>query len=107
MIANGGIAGLVGDHRAVGLRGVLGGADHRPRRRHRSSSTAFCSIDKYIDDPIGATSAHGLAGIWGTLACGIFASPRLAESAGGSAARASSTAASFFQLGVAGRWRSR
>ncbi len=31
---------------------------------------------------MGATSAHGLAGIWGTLACGIFASPRLVESIG-------------------------
>ena len=37
------------------------------------------TIDKYIDDPIGATSAHGLAGIWGTLSCGFFTSPRLAE----------------------------
>jgi Amt family ammonium transporter len=37
------------------------------------------TIDKYIDDPIGATSAHGLAGIWGTLSCGIFTAPRLAE----------------------------
>jgi Amt family ammonium transporter len=36
-------------------------------------------IDKVIDDPIGALSAHGLAGIWGTLSCGIFTSPRLAE----------------------------
>jgi ammonium transporter, Amt family len=36
-------------------------------------------IDRKIDDPVGATSAHGLAGIWGTLACGIFTSPRLAE----------------------------
>jgi len=36
-------------------------------------------IDKKIDDPIGATSAHGLAGIWGTLACGLFTAPRLAE----------------------------
>jgi Amt family ammonium transporter len=36
-------------------------------------------IDKYVDDPIGATSAHGLAGIWGTLACGLFTAPRLAE----------------------------
>lgn len=25
-----------------------------------------------IDDPVGALSAHGLAGIWGTLSCGIF-----------------------------------
>lgn len=37
------------------------------------------AIEKIIDDPVGATSAHGLAGIWGTLACGIFTSPRLAS----------------------------
>ncbi len=37
------------------------------------------AIEKIIDDPVGALSAHGLAGIWGTLACGIFTSPRLAE----------------------------
>jgi Amt family ammonium transporter len=36
-------------------------------------------IDKVIDDPVGALSSHGLAGIWGTLSCGLFASPRLAE----------------------------
>jgi Amt family ammonium transporter len=37
------------------------------------------TIEKYLDDPVGALSAHGLAGIWGTLSCGLFASPRLAE----------------------------
>ena len=37
------------------------------------------AIDKYIDDPVGALSAHGLAGVWGTLACGLFTAPRLAE----------------------------
>src|SRR3954465_5298162 len=36
------------------------------------------AIDKKIDDPVGALSAHGLAGIWGTLACGLFTAPRLA-----------------------------
>jgi Amt family ammonium transporter len=36
-------------------------------------------IEKYLDDPVGALSAHGLAGIWGTLSCGIFSSPRLAS----------------------------
>jgi ammonium transporter, Amt family len=36
-------------------------------------------IDKKIDDPVGALSAHGLAGIWGTIACGIFTAPRLAQ----------------------------
>jgi Amt family ammonium transporter len=37
------------------------------------------AIDKRIDDPVGALTAHGLCGIWGTLACGLFTSPRLAE----------------------------
>jgi ammonium transporter, Amt family len=36
------------------------------------------AIDKYIDDPVGALSAHGLAGIWGTLSCGLFTHPQLA-----------------------------
>jgi len=37
------------------------------------------AIDKWIDDPVGALSAHGLAGIWGTLSCGLFADPVLAK----------------------------
>jgi Amt family ammonium transporter len=37
------------------------------------------AIEKVLDDPVGALSAHGLAGVWGTLSCGIFTSPRLAE----------------------------
>jgi Amt family ammonium transporter len=37
------------------------------------------AIDKVLDDPVGALSAHGLAGIWGTLSCGLFTSPRLAQ----------------------------
>ena len=37
------------------------------------------AIEKVLDDPVGALSAHGLAGIWGTLSCGIFTSPRYAE----------------------------
>ena len=36
-------------------------------------------IDKRIDDPVGALSAHGIAGIWGTLSCGLFTAPRLAQ----------------------------
>ena len=36
-------------------------------------------IEKKLDDPVGALSAHGLAGIWGTLSCGIFTSTRLAN----------------------------
>jgi Amt family ammonium transporter len=37
------------------------------------------AIDKKLDDPVGALSAHGVAGIWGTLSCGFFTSPRLAQ----------------------------
>jgi Amt family ammonium transporter len=37
------------------------------------------AIDKKLDDPVGALTAHGICGIWGTLACGLFTSPRLAQ----------------------------
>jgi Amt family ammonium transporter len=40
---------------------------------------AIVWIDHRLDDPVGALSAHGIAGVWGTLACGLFTSPRLAE----------------------------
>ncbi len=36
-------------------------------------------IDKKVDDPVGVLTVHGICGIWGTLACGFFTSPRLAE----------------------------
>jgi ammonium transporter, Amt family len=32
-----------------------------------------------IDDPIGAVSVHGMAGVWGTIATGLFAVPALAK----------------------------
>ncbi|WP_274655105.1 ammonium transporter [Paenibacillus humicola] len=35
-----------------------------------------------VDDPIYAMSVHGAAGIWGTLANGIFATQKLAEQVG-------------------------
>src|SRR5205807_4395062 len=35
-------------------------------------------IDRRLDDPVGALSAHGVAGVWGTLSCGIFTAPHLA-----------------------------
>src|SRR3989454_4503643 len=35
--------------------------------------------DKILDDPVGALPAHGLAGIWGTLSCGLFTVPAPAK----------------------------
>jgi Amt family ammonium transporter len=32
-----------------------------------------------IDDPIGAVAVHGMSGVWGTLACGLFAVPELSS----------------------------
>lgn len=35
-----------------------------------------------VDDPIYALSAHGTAGVWGTLSTGFFATPELVEKVG-------------------------
>jgi Amt family ammonium transporter len=37
------------------------------------------ALDRILDDPVGALPAHGLAGIWGTLSCGLFTVPALAK----------------------------
>src|SRR5919201_1172691 len=42
-------------------------------------SIAIPLIDRVLDDPVGCLSAHGLAGIWGTLSCGLFTVPALAK----------------------------
>ncbi len=79
MIGNGAIAGLVAVTAPAGfveiwaapLIGIVGGI---------VVVLGVLGIDRLrIDDPVGATSAHGLAGIWGTLAAGLFASPRLVD----------------------------
>lgn len=79
MIGNGAIAGLVAVTAPAGfveiwaapLIGLVAGV---------IVVLGVLGIDRLkIDDPVGATSAHGLAGIWGTLACGLFASPRLVD----------------------------
>ncbi|MDO9352942.1 MAG: ammonium transporter [Solirubrobacteraceae bacterium] len=40
---------------------------------------AVYAIDRHIDDPVGALSAHGICGIWGTISCGIFSAPVFAQ----------------------------
>lgn len=76
MAGNGAIAGLVGITAGAGfvefwaapLIGFVAGL---------VVVYGVLAIEKYLDDPIGALSAHGLAGVWGTIAVGLFASPRL------------------------------
>ena len=52
-----------------------------------------------IDDPIGAVSVHGMAGVWGTLATGLFAVPALAKNLATGTGGLVYTG-SFHQLGV-------
>jgi ammonium transporter, Amt family len=83
MAGNGAIAGLVGitapcgfvEYWAAPIIGVIAGF---------IVVFAVLAIDKLLDDPVGALSAHGLAGIWGTISVGIFASPRLVVEGAGS-----------------------
>ena len=81
MVCNGLIAGLVAitapsgyvENWAAPLIGIVGGLIVVP---------SIQLIDRKVDDPVGVLSAHGLAGVWGTLACGLFTAPRFAQYAG-------------------------
>jgi Amt family ammonium transporter len=52
-----------------------------------------------VDDPIGAVAVHGMAGVWGTLATGLFAVPSLAANLGTGQGGFFYTG-SFHQLGI-------
>jgi Amt family ammonium transporter len=76
MAGNGAIAGLVGitapsgyvEFWAAPIIGAVAGV---------IVVYGVLAIEKRLDDPVGALSAHGLAGIWGTISVGLFASDRL------------------------------
>jgi len=78
MAGNGAIAGLVAitapsgyvEYWAAPIIGAVAGV---------IVVVGVLAIEKVLDDPVGALSAHGLAGIWGTLSCGLFTAPRFAE----------------------------
>ncbi len=58
-------------------------------------------VDKIgVDDPLGAIAAHGMGGIWGTLSCGLFATPALLETTGYGVAPGLFYGGGFAQLGV-------
>ncbi|MDC7241079.1 MAG: ammonium transporter, partial [Spirochaetales bacterium] len=48
------------------------------------ASVEFIDKKLHIDDPVGAISVHGVCGVWGTLAVGIFGD---LEAIGGAATR--------------------
>jgi ammonium transporter, Amt family len=82
MAGNGALAGLVGitagcafvENWAALAIGALCGA---------VVVFAVIAIDRaHVDDPVGAIAVHGVCGAVGTLAVGVFASPRLIEAAG-------------------------
>ena len=104
MAGNGAIAGLVGitapcgfvEYWAAPIIGFVAGV---------IVVYGVLAFDKKLDDPVGALSAHGLAGIWGTLAVGLFGSERLIlDGAGPGVWYAifgdASFSAAFGQLGV-------
>ena len=75
MVANGAIAALVAitascafvDPWASVVIGAVAGV---------IAVVGVLAIDRiHIDDPVGAVSVHGMAGIWGTLSNGLFATP--------------------------------
>ncbi|MFN2389203.1 MAG: ammonium transporter [Actinomycetota bacterium] len=82
MTANGALAGLVGitagcffvENWAAVVIGALAGV------------LVVFSVKFFervgVDDPVGAVSVHAVCGAFGTLAVGLFASPRLIEAAG-------------------------
>jgi Amt family ammonium transporter len=98
MAGNGAIAGLVGitapsgyvEFWAAPIIGLVAGI---------LVVYAVLAIERKLDDPVGALSAHGLAGVWGTLSCGLFTSTRLAE-ANGIGEPGLFYSGSFEQLGV-------
>ena len=74
---NGALAGLVAitagcgfvDPYAAVIIGLVGGG---------IVVVSVAMIDKLrVDDPVGAISVHGVVGVWGTLAVGLFATERL------------------------------
>ncbi|MGB0872901.1 MAG: ammonium transporter [Solirubrobacterales bacterium] len=81
MIGNGAIAGAVAITAPSGYvepwaaipTGLIGGA---------LVVLGLRWIDGKLDDPIGAITAHGMVGLWGTIAVGIFAVPKFAAGNG-------------------------
>jgi ammonium transporter, Amt family len=74
MAMNGGIAGLVaGSAGCVAVSPLSGLIIGAVAGLLLPISMTFFEERLLIDDPVGAISVHGICGLWGTLAVGIFA----------------------------------
>jgi ammonium transporter, Amt family len=108
MMANGMLAGLVGitapcafvDPWAAAVIGIVAGV-------LVIESIFFVERRLKVDDPVGAISVHGVNGIWGVLAVGVFANGRYGlgwnlttEGAAGEAAGVTGLFGGDFGLGV-------
>ncbi|MGH2905165.1 MAG: ammonium transporter [Solirubrobacterales bacterium] len=56
-------------------------------------------IDGKLDDPIGAITAHGMVGLWGTIAVGLFSVPKFATLAGVGAKKSGEFSGGLFITG--------
>ena len=75
MTANGMLAGLVAITAPCAFVSPLGAVIIGTHRRHRSSSARVIFVERVlkVDDPVGAVSVHGVNGLWGMIALGLFA----------------------------------
>jgi Amt family ammonium transporter len=56
----------------------------------------FIDMKLHVDDPVGAVAVHGVNGLWGTLAVGLFAT----DTAPGMTAKGLFYGGGFTQLGI-------
>ncbi|MDR1734049.1 MAG: ammonium transporter [Oscillospiraceae bacterium] len=83
MSLNGALAGLVGitagcaflDAGGAAIVGIVAGI-------LVVLTVEFLDKKLHIDDPVGAVAVHGVNGIWGTLAVGLFANPTVPDGEG-------------------------
>ena len=73
MAGNGTLAGLVGITAGCATMNVLGALVTGALAGVLVVYSVFFIERKGIDDPVGAVSVHGVCGVWGTLAVGLFA----------------------------------
>ena len=73
MAGNGTLAGLVGITAGCAAMDVAGALVTGALAGVLVVHSVFFVERKGIDDPVGAVSVHGVCGVWGTLAVGLFA----------------------------------